>query len=1540
MKNFLKWGLIAISIPLILLITLATLLYLPPIQRWAVKEATQYASREMGMNITIGGVRLHFPLDLRLEDVAIVQPSQHQLQADTLARVRDVVVDIQLIPLFSKQVMIDELAFHQMKVNTMQLVKDAKIQGSIGTFTLQSHGIDLGKEQLKIDKALLADADIDVALNDSVPQDTTKTENFWKINVEKVQLLRSKATIHLSNDSTDIMATWDEAQIEGGRFDLYKGHYALNHFFWNGGNVHYDQRYAKQVKGLDPNHLALDKVHLLLRNLDYISPQLNVQVDKLAFQEKSGIAVSQLQTKVFLDSTHVALPYFRLNTPESSIEAKVKMDFNTFDKTNPGKMNVDLHAKVGKTDMRKLAANVPVGLWRKLPNYPVELDAVLRGNMKSIQILNAKIKMPTACKIIANGTVHNLDTPDKLQARLNIDGEAPNISFVNAFLPTSLQQSIRIPKGITLKGNVLTNGNFYKTNLKMAQGGGNIALQGEIQLQKMQYKAVLRTYRFPLQNFVRQQGLKPITAHINLQGRGTNVFSNATQITATGKIDAWKFQQYNLSGVNLRVNMARGVAKAQIQSHNDLLNGAINLDALVNPKRLQATFSCDIASVDLHKMGLTQNSLTLALCTHLDVNSDLKENHRLQGRISDITLRRDKQVYRPEDLTTDILSTPDTTHAIVNCGDFALNMDAQGGYEKLVKHGKKIAIELQKQIKEKYIDEASLRKQLPLARIYLHTGKENFFMRVLRYYGVALKQAHIDMQASPLTGLNGKMQVDSCVVDSILLDTIRFNVTSREGKMHYTAQVRNNKKNPQYVFDARLEGMLHSREASMKARIYDANQQLGVALGVQGMMVDDGIRLSIMDDHPILGYKSFAVNDSNYVFLASNRHVSANLQLRAEDETGIQVYTNDANTEVLQDITFSLNKFDLERLLSVIPYTPNVTGIMNGDFHVVQTTEDLSVSSAVNISKMTYEQYDMGNISSEFVYMPKNDGGHYIDGILMQNERQVASLSGMYHNEGGGRIDADLKLEEMPLELVNGFIPDRMIRFKGLADGTLSVKGSLSKPNVNGEVFLDSSYVASDIYGVDLRFDNDPVTIHNSRLLFENFQLYSHNDSPLVVAGMFDFSDLDHLMLDVRMRTNNFLLIDAKENYRSEAFGKAYINFLGMMKGELDNLQMQGKLDVLGATDMTYMLRDSPLTTDNQLEELVKFTDFSEKKEIDIERPQLRGFDMDMTININENAHILCGLNADKSNYVDLIGGGSLRMRYTVSDNLKLYGRYTLNNGEMKYSLPVIPLKTFTIKDGSYIQFTGDPMNPRLNITATETTKATVANGGQDGRIVEFECGVVVSKTLNNMGLEFIIDAPSDNAMSGQLNTMDKESRGKLAVTMLTTGMYLADGNTAGFSMNSALSAFLQTQINNIAGKALKTLDIEMGLENVTDAAGNMHTDYSFKFAKRFWNNKLRIIVGGKLSSDNSATPQNNTFFNNVSFEYRLNEGSTKYLQLYYNRDSYDWLEGNVGKYGFGFIWRRKLATFRDIFKWKDDKEVIPIPANDSVKKEKEETRP
>lgn len=1529
------WTLGVVLSPLVLFVLLALLLYLPPVQNWAVKTAARMASESTGMNITVGHVSLRFPLDLALDNVRVLRQNDSLPQLkDTVADVKRAVADVQLLPLFKKQVNIDNLELCEMKMNTATFIHSARVKGRVGRVKLASHGIWLSGDSLKVDDALIDSAVLDIALSDTVPPDTTPSENFWKIYAQQLAVKRSDITVHTPGDTLQIGAHLGGVKAQRGFFDLHKGLYQVGSFDWTDGALTFDNNFETHTKGLDTNHLALSGINVGVDSLYYCDPELYLNLRSCSLKEKSGIAVDNLAGPISMDSTKINLPKLTLKTPESQLEANVIMDFTAFDDVNPGRLMVTVHGAIGKQDIMRFLGDMPSEFRRRWPNYPLRVDGVMTGNMRNAVLQGIDITLPTAFRLRADGTVGNLTDMNRLKANLRLHADTYNLGFITQMFGPSFNSTVNIPSGIGFNGKVGVNGQLIACEFKATQGGGSLSGRADINTKIMAYDADLKAVGLPVQNFVKGMGLRPLTASVKIKGKGTDVMSATT--SAHGNVDVKSFgiSGYAFNNIAANLQMSGGMAHATVNSNNNLLRGVISLDALMSMKRLRATVIGDITKIDFQKLRLTDYPLTASVCAHLDLASDLKDYYKIYGDLGDMTVVDSAKTHRPEDISMDILTRRDTTHAIVDCGDFRLMLEAKGGYKRLMKSGGRLMAEMQKQFKKRYIDQSFIRRNLVTANLYLNTGKNNSLLRLLQKYGYSVDNAYINVSSSPEHGLNGSLSLDKLIAGGIQIDTVRLVLASDSTGMTYKGQIRNNEKNKQYVFNALLYGGLSGNSAFINTKIYDASNRLGIQTGLIAAMEQNGLRISLNDKDHILGYKKFDVNKDNYMFLANNRRISANLKLTADDGTGVQVYSNDS-TEALQDITVGLHNFDLKHTLAVIPYAPNVSGVMNGDFHLTLTDKNLAIASDVTVDNMSYEGSPIGNLGTEFVYMPKSDGTHYVDGTLSVGGDEVASVSGNYDSKGEGSLDAIADLKHLPLNIINGFIPDKIIGLKGYGDGKITVKGSLSKPKVDGEVFMDSCFLVSEPYGVELRMDNDPITIVGSHLLFENFELYSHNNSPLNISGSLDFSDLNRMLLDIKMRARNFKIIDAKENARSETFGQAYVNFFGMVKGPVDNLNMRGRLDLLGSTNMTYVLRDSPLSNDNQLDGLVEFVNFSDSASANVVRPPLSGFNMDLSLNVDEGARVVCQLNADGSNYVDVQGGGDLRLQYNPSDNVRLTGRYTLNNGEMKYSLPVIPLKTFTIQEGSYVDFLGDAMNPRLSITATEQTKTSVSSGESQGRTVMFESGVKITKTLQDMGLEFIIDAPNDMTVHSQLMSMSTEERGKAAVAMLTTGMYIVDGNTSSFSMNSALSAFLNSQITSITGNALRTLDLSFGVDNTTTSTGSTQTDYSFKFAKRFWNNRLRITVGGKVSTGADVANQNEQFFNNVTFEYRMNQNSTKYLKLFYDRDSYDWLEGNIGEYGGGFLWRRKLLHFKDMFKFKDENTTEP-PANpDSLKKEK-----
>lgn len=315
-------------------------------------------------------------------------------------------------------------------------------------------------------------------------------------------------------------------------------------------------------------------------------------------------------------------------------------------------------------------------------------------------------------------------------------------------------------------------------------------------------------------------------------------------------------------------------------------------------------------------------------------------------------------------------------------------------------------------------------------------------------------------------------------------------------------------------------------------------------------------------------------------------------------------------------------------------------------------------------------------------------------------------------------------------------------------------------------------------------------------------------------------------------------------------------------------------------------------------------------------------FDMTMVLRIDPAVRMKIDLTPDRSSYVELEGGGDLTLQYTALGDMLLSGRYTLTGGSVRYELPIVSAKNFAIQENSYIEWSGDMMNPRLNLTATERVRTSVAPDGQTSRIVNFDVGIKVQQTLENMALDFTLSAPEDMTMQNELTAKGPDERRKLAVGLLVTGMYVGAGSSgANMNMGAALNSFLQNEINNIAGSALKTVDISFGMESY-DGTNGSRTDYSFRFAKRFYNDRIRIVIGGRLSSgDNVVASQSDNFnFDNVSIEYRLDKGGSRYVKLFHNKNYESLLEGEIVETGAGIVLKKKMVKLSELFDFRKAK--------------------
>lgn len=1529
-KKILKWTGIALACPVALFLLLAMLLYLPPVQRFAVKQATGLIAEATGLRVEIGYVRLAFPLDLALQDMLATDA-----EGDTLVNARALRLNVRLLPLFKGRADVDGFALYDARLNTKGLIPDTEVRGRVGELSAEAHGVEWSAERVHLDRAKVSGGDLWVALGDTAQKDTTPSTSKWDILLARAEISKTALRLSMPGDTMRLAARIGQAVLDSGRFDTGRAFYALHRLTlrdgWLGMETAGEQAspffdWHRQLPpalpapapAFDPARIELYGLALRVDTLSYDSlGTLRAGVGRVTFRERCGLELKNLSGAIYMDTARLRLPAFNLLTAHSRIDVGTEVEWQALKEGRGGACKLLLDASIGHEDVAALAGGFVGKEYLKLyPRKPLELKASVAGNVDRLSVGSLRCALPGVLDLRGEASVRSVLT-DARSGKATFDLRTGDLSFLRGLLP----EGVALPRGITARGTAAFEGDRYEADLRLGAGGGSLTAKARTDLRRETYRVAATARSFPIGSFLPGAGLGGFSGRLEAAGSSFDVLSPRAALQAKAAVEAFRYDKWDFGGIRFDADLKHGKGTAHFSSSNELIQGNGTIEADLG-KDIALRLTAELPVIDITRLGGLKDTLQLGTNVDIAARTDRSfTDYEAQGSIADIRFLTPRKSLPAKDINFFFAASPDTTRAKVAAGDLSLRLEAQGTIERLTEQIGKFTDLLQRQLDDKQLDQLALKEQLPAVSFFLDAGRDNPMSNILRFKGYDYNSAYINLNTDHTNGLNGDVRVGALKSGGLLIDTIDMDIRQDTTGVVMEALAKNYTKRNPNKFETRLKSYLLSSGAGVEAQFFDSEGEKGIDFGLRAEIVPGGLSVKLYPEHPVIAYRNFKVNQDNFIYLGRDRSIRADLDLLADDGTGLKVYGESVDST--NDITVSVNRLNLAELSNVMPYLPRLGGMLSGDVHVTDDHKSLSAMASIATNGLTFEDVALGNVGLEAIYLPKEGGEHHANAFVSSNGTDVLECEGTYYDQDGGRFEGEASLHDFPLQMLNGFLAGTDVALNGYAGGNLSLSGSLEKPVLDGTFELDSAHIFSEVYGFDFRMDERPVRIEGSRMTFEDYSLYSTGKSPLVMNGVLDMSDFARIGLDFKMRADNFELINTKKKAKSMVFGKVYTNFIGTLRGTTDNLSVRGKLEVLDRTDMTYILKDSPLSVDDRLKSLVQFVSFEDSLLTEEPPTPVANFDLSLGISISDAAQFHCDLSEDGQNYVDLEGGGDLTMRLTQQGDMRLTGRFTVNSGEMKYSLPVIPLKTFTLVQGSYVEFTGDVMNPTLNIAAKERVKAVVTENEQS-RSVAFDVGVAITQPLEEMGLEFTIEAPEDLSVQNQLAAMTREQRGKSAVAMLATGMYITDENMAsggGFKANNALNAFLQSEIQNIAGSALRTIDINLGVESGTSAAGTSTTDYSFQFSKRFWGNRVSVIVGGKVSTGEDAQNSAASIIDNISVEYRLDKGATRYVRMFYDRDTQDPLEGSLTKTGAGLVLRRKTDRLGELFLFKTKKD-------------------
>ena len=251
--------------PLITFVLSAVLLYIPPVQRWAIDQATTYASDEFGMDIRIDRVRVSFPLDLELQGLQVIH------QEEALGSMGSMVVDLDLMRILLLQIRIEGIELKDLDVETGNLIESVHINGNLKRIFLKAEQINLLDANVSLAQASIEGGDVTICLADTTAADTTESSPLpWTIGIEKVRLDRLNLSLQMPLDSLDLGLQIREGELNDGNIDLLQGIYQADDIHIKTDTIRYNaQTDTLEHAGIDFTLILLTETSLQLNNPFY-----------------------------------------------------------------------------------------------------------------------------------------------------------------------------------------------------------------------------------------------------------------------------------------------------------------------------------------------------------------------------------------------------------------------------------------------------------------------------------------------------------------------------------------------------------------------------------------------------------------------------------------------------------------------------------------------------------------------------------------------------------------------------------------------------------------------------------------------------------------------------------------------------------------------------------------------------------------------------------------------------------------------------------------------------------------------------------------------------------------------------------------------------------------------------------------------------------------------------------------------------------------------------------------------------------------------
>lgn len=1299
---------------------------------------------------------------------------------------------------------------------------------------------------------------------------------------------------------------------------------------FTGSDALYTTSGTEPLPGLDFAYIAVDSLDLSLRNFYNQASTLRLPI-ALSGRERCGVELN-INGELDIDSTALTFKTVHLSTPAGTsavFDGLLGMGDMAGDPTLPLRLKLD--GQFSPSDLARMfpAFSPYFAAVPKADDIQLEVDAA--GTTGRLEIPALALDLNHCISMDASGYLENFMQPDALGGNITLKARIIDVrSFKNALLEPSVAKTINVPP-MTAGGHIAMHRGVINGKIKAATKDGTIGADAFWNSKGQDYKATVSARNFPVQAFMPLLGVENVTADLRIDGHGYSPFAKTTRINASADVKSAIYNKARYSDIEATATLADGNADIKVESTSDAADFTLAANGNLDGNVYNWTAKLDGRYIDLMALNLSAAPSSVEIGMTADASLGPGKNDlTAKMNISDVIYRTVESTIALNNIEAHV-STGDslTTAKIIN-RDFLADFSSPLAPDSLLAGFTRVGTILSEQLRLYTIDSDTIDRVMPRFDLVVRGGYNNLVNDILASSKMSVRSFNFLASKDSVFTMDGHMRRFD--TGSMVLDSIYIDGHQHMKHFHFNAGVRNRPGNMDEWHKVSLLGAIEGNQLAMRLKQENLKGNTGfdIGLAAEALAADTTIVLHVRPYQPVISYKTWTVNEDNFIsYTIPSRHIDANLHMEG-DNSSLAIYTeeeegHDAHGHTQEDLIIKLGNIHLQDWIAVNPFAPPMKGDVNADLRLNRINDLLTGSGSASIKDFMYGKEKVADFAADFNISASANGTLHANADLTVNGVRTMTLSGALNDSTAtSPLALDFSVIHFPLATANPFLPPSVGRLSGMLNGSLKISGTQQAPVFNGTLDFDSTAVRLAMTGTDYKFSATPIDVVDNKVTLNNFAISGCNANPLTVNGNVDIGDLNNMKMNLTLKADNMMIVDSKKLSRgADIYGKGYISLDANAHGSMKFLQVNADLSVNSGTNITYVIPDATNTiASKSTGDMVKFVNFTDSIELahaDSIAPAGMALLLDAVLNIEQGSTFNIFLSADGANRIQLQSNGTLSYSMSPLNDGRLTGRLNINRGYVRYTPPLMSEKLFNFNDDSYVSFTGQMMNPSLNISAVDVLKANVTADGQNSRLVNFDVLLSVTGTLDRMDVKFDLSTNDDMTVANELESMSPEQRANQAMNLLLYNVYTGPGTKANASLSgNPLFSFLESQINTWAANNIKGVDLSFGIDQYNrtiDGSTSSTMSYSYQVSKSLFNDRFKIVVGGNYSTDANADENfSQNLINDISFEYFLNNTRTMYVRLFRHTGYESILEGEITQTGVGFVYTRKLRRLGDMF--------------------------